>query len=121
MKAKAKTNGKHTGEPFSMETFRDQSQEKGDQGPDFLGKSLESIIAGVAVERTRADRAGFDGRLIEAQEEERRRLARELHDGLNQQLAMLTMELGMLATKFPTTQLWFAPSSSLYAIEPSDS
>jgi signal transduction histidine kinase len=103
MKTKAKTNGKYTEGPFSVETPRDQSQEKGDQGPDFLGKSLESIIAGVAVERTRADEAlrALTGRLIEAQEMERRRLARELHDGLNQQLAMLTMELGMLATKIP--------------------
>jgi signal transduction histidine kinase len=41
------------------------------------------------------------GRLIEAQEEERRRLARELHDGLSQQLAMLTVELGRLAHQFP--------------------
>jgi len=103
MNAKAKTNGKVTEGPFSIETPRDQSQEKGDQGPDFLGKSLESIIAGVAVERTRADEAlrTLTGRLIEAQEAERRRLARELHDGLNQQLAMLAMELGMLATKTP--------------------
>ena len=105
MKAKAKTNGKVTEGRFSLETLRDQSQEKGDQGPDFLGKSLESIIAGVAVERTRADEAlrGLTGRLIEAQEAERRRLARELHDGLNQQLAMLAVELGMLAQQVPAS------------------
>lgn len=35
--------------------------------------------------------------LINGQEEERRRLARELHDGLNQGIAMLAIELGMLA------------------------
>jgi signal transduction histidine kinase len=35
--------------------------------------------------------------LINGQEEERRRLARELHDGLNQEVAVLAIELGMLA------------------------
>ncbi len=103
MKAKAKTNGNYAKGPFSLETVGDQSRDKGDSGPDFLGKSLESIIAGVAVERTRADEAlrALTGRLIEAQEMERRRLARELHDGLNQQLAMLAVELGMLARQVP--------------------
>lgn len=71
--------------------------------PDYLGKTLESIIAGVAVERTRADEAlrALTGRLIQAQEEERRRLARELHDGLTQQLAMLAVELGILSQQAP--------------------
>ena len=103
MKAKAKTNGNYAKGEFSLETGGDQSRDKGDSGPDFLGKSLESIIAGVAVERTRADEAlrALTGRLIEAQEMERRRLARELHDGLNQQLAMLAVELGMLARQVP--------------------
>lgn len=79
------------------------SRKDGDSQQDFLGKSLENIIAGVAVERTRADEAlrALTGRLIEAQEEERRRLARELHDGLSQELAMLTVELGMLAQRVP--------------------
>jgi signal transduction histidine kinase len=103
MKDKHKTNGDHHDGSLSVGTRRDQSPEKGAQGPDILEKSLESIIAGVAMERTRADEAlrTLTGRLIEAQEAERRRLARELHDGLNQQLAMLAMELGMLAPKVP--------------------
>ena len=103
MKAKAKTNGNLIKASFSEEIPAVEPREKSDQGADFLGKSLESIIAGVAVERTRADEAlrALTGRLIEAQEAERRRLARELHDGLNQQLAMLAVELGMLGPKVP--------------------
>jgi PAS domain S-box-containing protein len=41
------------------------------------------------------------GQLIAAQEEERRRLSRELHDGLNQQLAALTFEIGLLRSRLP--------------------
>jgi signal transduction histidine kinase len=78
-------------------------EKSSDPGQDFLGKNLETIIAGVAMERSRADEAlrHLTGRLIRAQEEERRRLARELHDGLNQQLAMLAVELGMLTQQVP--------------------
>ena len=38
-------------------------------------------------------------RLIAAQEEERKRIARELHDDLNQRLAVLSIELGQLSQK----------------------
>jgi PAS domain S-box-containing protein len=38
----------------------------------------------------------LSGRLINAQEEERRRIARELHDDLNQQMALLSIELEQL-------------------------
>ena len=41
------------------------------------------------------------GRLISAQEEERRRLALELHDDLNQKIALLSIELDQLAHKIP--------------------
>lgn len=40
------------------------------------------------------------GRLINAQEEERRRLARELHDDLTQRLAVLAIEAGKLEQQF---------------------
>jgi PAS domain S-box-containing protein len=51
--------------------------------------------------------ASLSGRLIEAQEQERRRIARELHDDIGQRLALLTIELAQLQqsssnpSKFP--------------------
>src|SRR5262245_6691460 len=103
---KAKANeSQGSGQPEAArnETGVTANGKKSKPGPEFMGKTLESIIAGVAVERTRADEAlrVLTGRLIQAQEEERRRLARELHDGLNQQLAMLAVELGMLGQQVP--------------------
>jgi signal transduction histidine kinase len=41
------------------------------------------------------------GRLITAQEEERSRVARELHDDLNQRMALLSIELEQLAQRIP--------------------
>jgi len=43
------------------------------------------------------------GRLIEAQEEERRHIARELHDDISQKLAMLSLELHQLQTSLPAS------------------
>ena len=44
------------------------------------------------------------GRLITAQEEERSRVARELHDDLNQRMALLSVELEQLTLRTPTRQ-----------------
>ncbi|HSY37270.1 MAG TPA: PAS domain S-box protein [Acidobacteriaceae bacterium] len=43
----------------------------------------------------------LNGRLINAQEEERRRIARELHDDINQQVAMLAIDLQQMKVLFP--------------------
>jgi PAS domain S-box-containing protein len=43
------------------------------------------------------------GRLLEAQEVERRRIARDLHDDVNQSLALLTVEMDILAGAPPGT------------------
>jgi len=57
-----------------------------------------SGIAREITERKRAEEALSDmtRRLIEAQERERARIARELHDDINQRLALLAIELNQL-------------------------
>ncbi|MFL6229985.1 MAG: PAS domain S-box protein, partial [Pyrinomonadaceae bacterium] len=52
-------------------------------------------------ERKRTEEAltNLTGRLINAQEEERKRIARELHDDLNQRMALLSIELEQLGQK----------------------
>lgn len=52
-------------------------------------------------ERKRTEEAlvNLSGRLINAQEEERKRVARELHDDLNQRMALLSIELAQLEQK----------------------
>lgn len=41
------------------------------------------------------------GRLISAQEEERRRIARDLHDGLNQKVAAISIEISRIKQRLP--------------------
>ena len=77
-------------------------------------------LASVAIEHTRAREAltkseaslresheeirQLAARLIAAQEQERQRVSRELHDGFNQQLAALSFEIGMLRSELSEEQ-----------------
>jgi len=56
-------------------------------------------------ERKRAEEGLLDlsGRLINAQEEERTRIARELHDDFSQRLALLAIQLGQVSQRLPNS------------------
>jgi len=56
-----------------------------------MAKSLEDHVRLLGEKRKELE--SLTGKLIEAQEEERRRIARELHDDFNQRLAALSVEL----------------------------
>jgi PAS domain S-box-containing protein len=65
-------------------------------------------LTGVSVDITERKQTeetlrNVSGRLIAAQEEERARLARELHDGLSQDLALEAVELELMGQRPPTT------------------
>ena len=62
-----------------------------------------------ALRRSQAELQALAGRLITAQEDERRRLAREMHDDLTQKLAALSMRCGRFAAQRD------APSAELFS------
>lgn len=60
-------------------------------------QALEALTKSEAALRASHERVvQLAGNLLVAQEEERRRISRELHDGLNQQLSALSFEIGKL-------------------------
>ncbi len=69
-------------------------------------RDANAALAGELAERTRAEDEihRLSARLIGAQEEERKRLARELHDDTNQQIAALAMAMGNLKRRIPDEQ-----------------
>jgi signal transduction histidine kinase len=68
-----------------------------------IGNAFEAAIARLAQERSRSENAiqVLKVKLICAQEEERRRIARDLHDDLNQELNSLAGDLEMLIRRVP--------------------
>ena len=105
-KAKAAAAGFKSGFAFPIGTSRKfhgvwefYSTESHDPDPFFLeaANKLGNHLA-VVYERRQAERAlsALSGRLIKLQDEERRRLARELHDSTAQTLAAVGMNLSVL-------------------------
>jgi PAS domain S-box-containing protein len=68
-------------------------------------KTTCTIILRDITERLRTEHQlqSLTTQLITAQEEERRRISRELHDDINQRLALLAIELGSLEAHPPTS------------------
>jgi PAS domain S-box-containing protein len=68
--------------------------------PQWRGQNLTGAVVAFVDITTRkladAALASVSGKLIEAQEQERRRIARELHDDIGQRLALLGIELAQL-------------------------
>ena len=81
---------------------------------DRSGKALRVLAVCIDIsEWRRAEEAAreLSGRFITAQEDERRRIARDLHDDLNQRLALLSVEMdlfGQMLTshRHPPTDVW---------------
>ncbi len=71
-----------------------------------LAEQARDEIEG-ALRRSQEDLRAIMARLLTAQEEERKRLSRELHDDLNQKLAMLTVEIEALERKLPASAAAF--------------
>jgi PAS domain S-box-containing protein len=72
----------------------------------FIGSCLDVTEQKQIEERLRAGQQQLQtlaGNLLTAQEDERRRLSRELHDDVTQELASLSIELGRLATEIPNS------------------
>ncbi|RPJ75410.1 MAG: histidine kinase, partial [Acidobacteria bacterium] len=67
-----------------------------------LRAQVAALSAQAARAASKAD-ADVTGRLIEAQEAERARLARELHDDFSQRLALLAVNLHLLRGALPET------------------
>ena len=61
----------------------------------------ERKIAERAFQQSRQELRALAGRLIDAEETERKRIARELHDDINQKLAILAFDTGSLALMPP--------------------
>jgi PAS domain S-box-containing protein len=77
---------------------RDQDNE-----PQYFVKVVEDITEKIqaqsALRESEEEMRTLAGRLINTEEEERKRLARELHDDLSQELALLAFDAGVLLTE----------------------
>jgi len=78
-------------QPTTLEIEGDRVEEI-----DRLGRSFKRLITGIEAERRRRGQA-----VLRAQEEERRRLARDLHDEVNQALTAMLLRLEALSQATP--------------------
>jgi signal transduction histidine kinase len=70
---------------------------------DRLARFAELMGTAVASAQARADLAQSRARLVTAADEARRRIERDLHDGIQQRLVSLGLDLGLLAHRIQAT------------------
>jgi PAS domain S-box-containing protein len=68
---------------------------------DSFAGYISSAVDVTDRKRAEESLSSLSGRLIEAQEQERRRIARELHDDISQKLVLLSIELQQFAGSLP--------------------
>jgi PAS domain S-box-containing protein len=68
-------------------------------GEGKLLRVIGMVVDITDIKRAEEALAGIAGRLLEAQEQERTRISRDLHDDINQRLALLALELEQLRAK----------------------
>jgi two-component system sensor histidine kinase UhpB len=68
---------------------------------DVFANALARQRADEAAQESARDIRSLAGRLLTAEEDERRRIGRELHDGVNQELAALSIALTALEQRLP--------------------
>ncbi|MFB3068984.1 MAG: PAS domain S-box protein, partial [Acidobacteriota bacterium] len=69
------------------------------------------------LEKTQRELSSLSKHLLQAQEEERRRIALELHDQLGQELALLSIEIDLLRQKAPQSQAQLAEQMQKLAVQ----
>lgn len=92
----------------SFRTFLSSAEQLKISGTDCVLVASSDITDLRAAERAAHQTLlELGGRLIQAQEEERKRVARELHDDLSQKMALLSIELDYVSrhTSMPETEL----------------
>jgi len=72
---------------------------RGTLGVAFVNDISRRRADELAIQHQQQDLRVLAGRLMTAQDEERRRIARDLHDDLSQKLAYLAMDIGKLTSK----------------------
>jgi signal transduction histidine kinase len=80
---------------------------------EMIGSAIARTDAERSIEESEAILSSISGRLIEAQEQERSRIARELHDDIGQRLAPLSMRLSQVQQSLPKSNVLYDPIGEL--------
>jgi len=102
-------NARDGGEPQILEYSLDVGRGESSYEARMVraGDTILSIVRDITnLKRSEQEALELSGRLITAQEDERSRVARELHDGVMQELALLSIDLDIFGAGAPNDPVW---------------